>query len=197
LKKSLALLLMTFLILTSTALAAKKPVRIARLPIIIQQNKLDYETSAELELKFARVVNIPLNETLQLAEYIPPKESSIRLNEIWQKMYAQNENPKISDAVKNLAKYLKADIVICPILHQYYQRVIPSNLDFESLLSSAVSAELIIYDRRTGNLTAKKVSRRFNESYSRYGTASYLAGVCFDQLIKDTELRKTIHNIRS
>lgn len=195
-KKIFSLSLVLLLILTSTALAAKSTVKIARLPIIIQHNKLDYETSVALETKFARAVNIPLNETLKLAEYIPPKKSSVELNKIWQNMHAQNRNAKISDAVKILAKDLKADIVIVPILHRYSQRVTPSNLNFESHLSSTVNAELIIYDRRTDTLTDKKFSRRFNDNYNRFGTASYLAGVCFDQLIKDTELRKTIHNIR-
>jgi len=195
-KKIFSLSLVLLLILTSTALAAKSTVKIARLPIIIQHNKLDYETSVTLETKFARVVNIPLNETLKLAEYIPPKKSSTELNKIWQNMHAQNKNAKISDAVKILAKDLKADIVIVPILHRYSQRVTPSGINFESKLSSSVNAELIIYDRRTDTLTDKKFSRSFNDNYNRFGTASYLAGVCFDQLIKDTELRKTIHNIR-
>ena len=195
-KKIFSLSLVLLLILTSTALAAKSTVKIARLPIIIQHNKLDYETSVALETKFARVVNIPLNKTLQLAEYIPPKKSSAELNKIWQNMHAQNRNAKISDAVKILAKDLKADIVIVPILHRYSQRVTPSGINFESKLSSSVNAELIIYDRRTDTLTDKKFSRSFNDNYNRFGTASYLAGVCFDQLIKDTELRKTIHNIR-
>lgn len=196
-KKIFSLSLVALLILTSTALAAKSTVKIARLPIIIQHNKLDYETSVTLETKFARVVNIPLNETLKLAEYIPPKKSSTELNKIWQNMHAQNKNAKISDAVKILAKDLKADIVIVPILHRYSQRVTPSNLNFESHLSSAVNAELIIYDRRTDTLTDKKFSRRFNDNYNRFGTASYLAGECFDSLIKDTELRKIIHNIKN
>ena len=195
-KKIFSLSLVLLLILTSTALAAKSTVKIARLPIIIQHNKLDYETSVALETKFARVVNIPLNETLKLAEYILPKKSSVELNKIWQNMHAQNRNAKISDAVKILAKDLKADIVIVPILHRYSQRVTPSNLNFESHLSSAVNAELIIYDRRTDTLTDKKFSRRFNDNYNRFGTASYLASECFDRLIKDTELRKIIHNIK-
>ena len=195
-KKIFSLSLVLLLILTSTALAAKSTVKIARLPIIIQHNKLDYETSVALETKFARAVNIPLNGTLQLAEYIPPKKSSDAMNKIWQKMHSQNKNAKISDAVKILAKDLKADIVVVPILHRYSQYVTPSDLNFESTLSSAVAAELIIYDRRTDTLTDKKFSRRFNDNYNRFGTASYLASECFDKLIKDTELRQIIHNIR-
>ena len=195
-KKFLSLLLVTFVCLTSVAMAAENPVKIARLPIIVQQNKLDNETAISLEVKLARAVNIPLNKTLKIAEYVPPKKSAAELNKIWQKMY-KNDTATISDAVKTLAEKLNADIVVCPILREYSQNVTHSGLYFESHLSSFVSAEMIIYDRRTDSLTRKKVSRSFNDAYNKYGTAARLAANCFDQLIKDTELRKIIHNIRN
>ena len=194
-KKFLSLLLVTFVCLTSVAMAAENPVKIARLPIIVQQNKLDNETAISLEVKLARAVNIPLNKTLKIAEYVPPKKSAAELNKIWQKMY-KNDTATISDAVKTLAEKLNADIVVCPILREYSQNVTHSGLYFESHLSSFVSAEMIIYDRRTDSLTRKKVSRSFNDAYNKYGTAARLAANCFDQLIKDTELRQLIHNLR-
>ena len=129
------------------------------------------------------------------AEYVPPKKSAAELNKIWQKMY-KNDTATISDAVKTLAEKLNADIVVCPILREYSQNVTHSGLYFESHLSSFVSAEMIIYDRRTDSLTRKKVSRSFNDAYNKYGTAARLAANCFDQLIKDTELRQLIHNLR-
>ena len=194
-KKFLSLLLVTFVCLTSVAMAAENPVKIARLPIIVQQNKLDNETAISLEVKLARAVNIPLNKTLKIAEYVPPKKSAAELNKIWQKMY-KNDTATISDAVKTLAEKLNADIVVCPILREYSQNVTHSGLYFESHLSSFVSAEMIIYDRRTDLLTRKKVSRSFNDAYNKYGTAARLAANCFDQLIRDTELRQLIHNLR-
>ena len=194
-KKFLSLLLVTFVCLTSVAMAAENPVKIARLPIIVQQNKLDNETAISLEVKLARAVNIPLNKTLKIAEYVPPKKSAAELNKIWQKMY-KNDTATISDAVKTLAEKLNADIVVCPILREYSQNVTHSGLYFESHLSSFVSAEMIIYDRRTDSFTRKKVSRSFNDAYNKYGTAARLAANCFDQLIKDTELRQLIHNLR-
>ena len=184
------------LCLTSAALAAKDPVKIAHLPIMFLQNKPNEETSTALEMKLARAVHIPLNETLQLAEYLPPLESADKLQNIWQKMYAKNKK-SMPDAVKTLAKDLNADIVVVPILRQYSQHVMHSNFYFESRLSSFVSAEMIIYDKRTDDLIDKKFSRSFNDHFSQYGTASYLAGECFDKLIKYTELKKIIHNIRN
>ena len=194
-KKFLTLTLILLVSLTSVALA-KKPVKIARLPIIVQNIKLDKETSAFLETKFARVVKIPLNQTLQIAEYIPPRESEKVLNIIWQRMYAQNRNSNIADAIRIFADEMNADLVICPILRHYSQRTSPMHFSFETHLSSSVSAELIIYDKTANNLIDKKTSRIFNDNFSRFGTASYLAGECFDRLITETELRKIIHSKR-
>ena len=191
-KKILTLVLILLVSLTSIALA-KKPVKIARLPIIIPQ-KLDYETSSTLEMKMARAVKVPMNNTLKTFEYLPPKESSQMLNEIWQKMYAQNKKSQISDAIKIFADEIDADLVICPIIRHYSQRISPVNSSFESHLSSTVQAEMIIYDRTTGELIDKKATRRFNDNFNRMGTASYLAGECFDKLIKETDLRQVIRN---
>ncbi len=192
-RKILTLTLIFLFIMTSAALASK-PIKIARLPIVIQKNRLDRETSAALEMKFARVVKIPLNGTLKIAEYIPPKESAQLLNEIWQEMYAEDKDARIANAVKIFARETKADLVVCPVLHRYWQRVSPISFSSEANLSSSVTAELIIYDKSTGKLIDRKISRQYNNNYSRFGMASYLANQCFDQLIKDTELRQIIHS---
>ena len=195
LKKFLSLTLIFFVFSASVALA-KKPVRIARLPIIVQSNKLDAETAAALETKFSRAVKIPLNQTLQIAEYIPPSESETVLKQIWQDMYAQNKHSKIADAVKIFADEINADLVVCPVLRRYSQSISQMSFSFETRLSSNVSAELIVYDKTANNLIDKKTYRRFNDSYIRFGTKSYLAGECFDQLIKETGLRKIIQSMK-
>lgn len=192
-KRFLTLLLVVFVSLSSIAMAAKSSIKIARLPIIIQKNVLDNKTSAILETKLARASIIPQNNTLKIAEYIPPKTSQKVLGDIWQKMYAQNNKVKLSDAIKVLAEDLDADIIICPILKNYIQSTHHSS-NMKTLLSTTVSAEMIVYDKTTGDLIDKKVSRRFDSDYSKFGTASYLAGECFEQLIKDTELRKILRS---
>ena len=192
-KKFLALLTIIFVSLSSVALA-KKPIRIARLPIIIQRNILDAETAALLEVKIARAVNIPMNKTLNIAEYISTRESKQALGTIWQRMRTQNRNAKLSDAVRILADEIDADLVVCPFLQHYEQRISPVSFSFETHLSSYVTAEMIVYDKSTGNLIEKRVSRRFSDNYNRFGTASYLAGECIDQLIQDTGLRELIRS---
>ena len=174
--------------LASVAMATKKTVRIARLPILVQQNTLDYETSVTLETKLARAVKFPVNEEIQIVEYVPPKKASEKLNKIWQKMYAKNKNSNINNAIKRLANDLKADLVILPILHQYYQSETDSDDNSGKFLSSKVTAEMIIYDKTTGEFIKKEATRDFNNNYHKYGTAAHLAGECFDQLIQDTQL---------
>lgn len=188
-------LILTMLIFSSCE-AVKQPVRIVRLPIIFQKNIPDFDTCAILETKISRAVAIPLNGTLKLADYVDPEKSSVELNNIWQKMRAKNKKLKLSETMRPLAKNLNADIIVCPILMNYSEYYAQIGVDFHSHLVSNVSAELIIYDRRTNELIDKKTSRRYNDSASKFGKASYLALDCFDVLINETKLKRKIMAIK-
>lgn len=180
------------LLFVTAHVSAQEPVKIARLPIILRAAQPDAETCAELETKLARAVHIPLNGTLQVAEYIPPADAAKVLAEMWKSMRAADGKVKIQAAMRPLAEDLDADLIICPILLQYSQNVGGAFTSIETYLSSQVRAELIVYDRRTDNLVDKKTSRMYRDAMSNFGTASFLAKECFDRLIDETQLRQTI-----
>ena len=186
--------LLVLILLTATAHAATTPVRIARLPIIFQSTIPDLETRTELEMKIARAVHIPLNKTLNYAEYLPTKDCTQALSDIWQRLRAENKKSKLADAMRPLAAALDADIVVCPVLLRYSQYEM--NGWDEVILNSTARAELIVYDRRTDALVDKKFSQMFNEPYHPRGTASALAKFCFDKVIDATHLRNLIMSIR-
>ena len=190
------LLALIALLIVTAQVSAQAPVRIARLPIILCSAQPDNETCAELEVKIARAVHIPLNDTLKIAEYIPPATSAKVLAEMWKSMRAADKKAKIQDAMRPLAEDLDADIIVCPILLRYNQNYSGAFTSDETYLSSNVRAELIFYDRRTDSLVDKKVSRMYNDMMSNFGTASFLAKECFDRLIDETKLRQTIFAIR-
>ena len=187
-----ALILLT--LLTSVA-AAKTPVRIARLPIIFKSTVPDFDTRAELEMKIARAAHIPLNKTLKVAEFLPTKDSTKALDEIWQNMRSENKKARLQDAMKPLAEKLDADIVICPILLSYNQYVDNLTGFGETYMRSYARAELIVYDRRNDNLIDKKAAQMYNDVISTTGSADYLAKICFDKVIDDTKLRNLIMNV--
>lgn len=183
------------MILFTATVQAAEPVRIARLPIIFQSNVPDSETCAELETKIKRAIHIPLNGTLQLAEYLPEENSAHVLNDIWQGI--QNKKTKLADVMRPLATELDADIIVCPVLNQYIQyESIGFRWDGEIYINSYVEAELIVYDRRTDELIDKKASQFYHDVYSTTGTASYLSKICFDKVIDAGKLRQLIHDIR-
>lgn len=184
------------LLFVTAQVSAQAPVKIARLPIILNSAQPDNDTCAELEVKLARAVHIPLNDTLKVAEYIPPAAAAKVLREMWKSMRSVNKKAKIQDAMRPLAEDLDADIIVCPILLRYNQNYSGAFTSDETYLSSTVRAELIVYDRRTDSLVDKKVSRMYNDMISNFGTASFLAKECFDRLIDETKLRQTIFAIR-
>ena len=98
-----------FVMILFAATASAQPVRIARLPIIFQSTIPDEETRAELETKITRAIHIPMNGTLQLAEYLPPDESARALDDLWQNISGQNKKANLSDAMRPLAQELDAD----------------------------------------------------------------------------------------
>lgn len=194
--KKFLVVLLVMILLAATASAETQPVRIARLPIIFRSTIPDLETRAELETKLERAVHIPLNGTLQLAEYLSSKDSAQVFNELWQKMTAENKKAKLGDAMRPLAEALDADLIICPVLKEYNQYVSFSAGWGETVLNSNVRAELIVYDRRTDELIDKNASQFYRDAYSLRGTASFLSKICFDGVIEESRLRQIITAIR-
>lgn len=177
------------------AAAEKVPVKIARLPIIFQSTIPDIDTRAQLETKIERATHIPLNQTLQVAEYLPMNDSAQIFNELWQEMRRDNKKTRLRDAIKPFAEKIDADIVVCPVLLSYSEWVDNFSSFGETYMHSYVQAELIVYDRRTDDLVDKKASRMHNDTYSLAGTASYLAKNCFDELIDKTKLHQLIMSV--
>jgi len=187
--KAIKFFICLFAVLIVFADCSAAPLQIARLPIIFQSRQPDLDTCAILETKLARATYIPLNGTLKLIENIPVEKSKSALTEIWKEMRSADKKAKLKDAMRPLARKLDADIVICPVLRHYSEYFIQKSFSLETYLASNVSASLIVYDRRTDELVEKKTSRSFNDSASKFGKASYLAGECFDRLIEETNLR--------
>ena len=194
-KKFLAALIVLILF-AATVSAESMPVRIARLPIIFQSTIPDADTCAGLETKIERAIHIPLNGTLQLAEYLPPKDSAQTLNDLWQDMRAENKKAKLADAMRPLAQKIDADIIVCPILKDYSQVVMFAAWN-DTILHSYVCVELIVFDRRDDTLTDKKASQSYNDSYHPHGSAAQLSKICFDRVIDSTKLRQLIRDIRN
>ena len=192
--KRFLLALMILMLMTSAAAAS--PVRIARLPIIFNSTIPDFETCAELETKLARASHIPMNKTLQVAEYLPVKDSTQALQTLWQQMRSANKKARLQEAMRPLAQNLDADIIICPVLLSYSQHVDNLTGFGETYLQSYVKAELIVYDRRADSLVDKKASQMYHDVMSTTGTADYLAKICFDRVIDETKLRELIIAIK-
>ena len=180
-------------ILFATTAQAAQPVRIARLPIVFQCSVPDNQTCTELETKIQRAIHIPLNGTLQLADYLPENHSAQALNDIWNELRSQNKKAKLIDAIRPLANKIDADIVVCPVLRQH---VLNLSGWGETVVDSYAEAELIVFDRRTDILTDKKASRMYHDIYTLSGTASHLAKECFDKIIAESKLRDLIRAIR-
>ena len=180
----LSIFLMCFIILPPTAMA-KEPIRLVVLPVIISQNAdIGSEALDQMNVKISRAMHIPLNGTLQKAEYIPSNISCPVFQEIWKKMYNNNKKSAIKDVMKPLAAELKADFIVCTVLYRCSQFTSMSiSFDHSDIIFSNAGVEMIIFDNRTGELINKKKSRFYRDEYSPRGTADSLAVECLTDLI--------------
>lgn len=205
-KKFLSTVMLLMLALTLTASAAddeqsegdrqvdRKPLRIARLPLIIIDEEPDEDALAGLELKISRAIHIPLNGTLKAVEYLPTAKASEELQNIWKKLRKKNKKAKLQEAMEPLAKELDADMVICSVLRRYRQEEMigASMLGGENKMLSSVEVQLIVFESDTGEITSKRAARTYNGEDSNWGTARFLADDCMSEVIVKTELREKV-----
>ena len=203
-KKLLTTVMLLMLALTLPASAAdqsdekaseiKKPLRLARLPLIILSEEPDEDALAGLELKLSRAIHVPLNGTLKAVEYLPSSEAAAQLQDIWSKLRKKDKKARLQEAMEELSTRMKADMVICPILRRYSQDVMigTSLLGGENKMISDAEVILIVYEDDTKEVTLKKAARSYNGEESNWGTARFLAEDCMSEVIVTTDIREKV-----
>lgn len=197
-KRFLFLLLMFSLCLMPDSASAEEHLaRIARIPIILQTSQIpDRETMASLETKLDRALHIPLNKTLQVAEYLPEAECEAALESVLAEMGRTGKKVKLRDAMKPLADKLQADIVVCPVLTSYSQySYISFNWNHGNIICSTAAVELAGYERASDQAFRKEYGKSFRDEYSPWGTAGTLANECMDHVIEETGIRSMVSRL--
>ena len=179
LKNLFSTLLMTVILIQASIVSAaeSKPIRLATLPIIIANGvEISNDTVSEMQVKIARALHVPLNDTLKKIDYIPSSTSTVALQEIWSKSYSKNKLSTLSETMKPLAKKINADVIVCTVIYRCNQMTSFSSGSFgESHIISNAAVELIYFDNRTGELISKKFPQSYRGEYMRYGTSDFLA----------------------
>ena len=190
------LCLMTVLLLMASAAdaAERTPLRIARLPLLVQCRTVGDASVDRIETQLDRAMHVPLNGTLQVVQEIPESQVETALDEVLTQLHQSNQRVKLQDAMKPLADKLQADLVVCPVLNDYEQWTeISWNWKHADLLHSYVAMEIAGYDRSSDETFHKSASRFFHDEYSPTGLADTLSIECVDELIQSTELRKRVN----
>ena len=172
------------------AAAERVPLKIAVLPFAIHSHWVDDSTIDSLESRLEREFHVPLNGTLHAVEYIGESESTAALDKVMATLRQTKRKVKLKEAMQPLAEELGADIVICPSVSQFYEY---TSMAWEGLvLHSCASLELIGYERFTGQPFAKRATRRYNDTLSTWGQASYLAKDCLESMLAELSLKQKI-----
>lgn len=166
------------------------PLRLARLPILVEAAYgLDEDVLESLERKVDRAVHVPMNGILNQVVYLPEKECQEALEEVMGELRRENRRAKLQEAMKPLAEKLRAHVVLLPVVEHYSQYTYMSfRWDGEDILMSDVRILLLGYDSREGKLIREQESRFYRSDYSPWGLAKTLAEECMDKVLERADV---------
>lgn len=180
---SLAATLIVCLILSS-GVSAAEPRRIAILPIYCHSGHTFSHIEAYLQEELDKNLHIPLNGTLNIAEFIPADEIEAALFTI----HHQKPNGTFLQLV---AERVHADIAVCLVVQKAYEYRIP-RFD-ETYMVSGLSLELIVYDNKLLPSTRRyKASDSYYDTFSSNGTLLALTEDTAYKLFRKANLKQTL-----
>ena len=198
-KYLLGFLLLALLSLSSIASAAgeKQPLRVAYFPVIVESgygSAGDVVNAVQKELDNA--MHVPLNGFLQSVEYLPEEECIMALRAGMAENATSGGKGRYRDVMKQVAERLKADFVVCLVIHRCEQYTSPwfGGWYGRNLLHSYVSLSLQGYDRHTDTVFRKSANRSYHEEYSTDGLARQRAKDCMYAVLRETKLRELYHD---
>ena len=175
--------------------SASRPLRLARVPLIVRSSYAGADVQEMLEDRLDLALHVPLNDTMHYVEELPQSEVEEALQDVLAELSQGKKRVKIKDAMQPLAEKLDADLVVCPVLTDYYEIVFYGGWDGWNSgdtirLESFAGLELNGYDRAEN--FSKATSRFYHDSYSSYGRASYLAKDALESLIQETDVNRRV-----
>ena len=177
--------------------SASRPLRLARVPLIVRSSYAGADVQEMLEDRLDLALHVPLNDTMHYVEELPQSEVEEALQDVLADLSQGKKRVKIKDAMQPLAEKLDADLVVCPVLTDYYEIVFYGGWDGWNSgdtirLESFAGLELNGYDRAEDKNFSKATSRFYHDSYSSYGRASYLAKDALESLIQETDVNRRV-----
>ena len=197
-----ALLSLFLCLLSSVAFAATneppKPLRLARVPLVIRAYSADAEVEDIIENRLDLALHVPLNDTMHYVEEIPQSEVEAALNDVLADLKTKHRRVKMKDAMQPLAEKLDADLVVCPVLTTYYEYIYygGGGWSWDShdsmILDSGASVELDGYDRIAQENFSQSASRYYHEGFHPTGRACMLAKDALESLVTETDINKRV-----
>ena len=197
-----ALLSLFLCLLSSVAFAATneppKPLRLARVPLVIRAYSADAEVEDIIENRLDLALHVPLNDTMHYVEEIPQSEVEAALNDVLADLKTKHRRVKMKDAMQPLAEKLDADLVVCPVLTTYYEYIYygGGGWSWDShdsmILDSGASVELDGYDRIAQENFSQSASRYYHEGFHPTGRACMLAKDALESLVTETDINKGV-----
>lgn len=159
------------------------PLRVALFPVQLQGRMMPARNVQDkLGNLVDRSLHVPLNGTLEIVEFIPERECLLVLDVVKEEASAKTS---LKDLMRSLARDLKADLVVLPILNGYEQyQTMSWHRWGRHIIHSYASVQVLGYDKQKDEVFCKTAYRQFNDEYSSQGDVSTLAYEAMDEALR-------------
>ncbi len=159
------------------------PLRVAQFPVQLQGRMMPSKNVQDkLGNMVDRSLHVPLNDTLEIVEFIPEKECLLVLSAVQEEAAAKTS---LKDMMRPVADELKADLVVMPILNGYEQyQTMSWHRWGRHIIHSYASVQVLGYDKQKDEVFCKTAYRQFNDEYSSQGDVSTLAYEAMDEALR-------------
>lgn len=179
---------LTVCLILSVSISAAEPRRIAVLPIYCHSGHAFSRIEAYLQEELDKNLHIPLNGTLNIAEFVPA-------DEIETAIFSLHHQKPTGAFLQLVAERVRADIAVCLVVQKAYEYRIP-RFD-ETYMVSGLSLELIVYDNKLLPATRRyKASDSYYDVFSSAGTLPALTEATAYQLFRKANLKQTLFPVQ-
>lgn len=162
------------------------------MPAVQLRGQRDLDVVKLLDDKLTGAFHIPLNDTLQIYEYVGRDELAASCHIVREARY------KIDETVaRNAAAAVTADrwaVFVIENLEEYMR--MSFSFDYNDILLSEVKLRLIVYDRERDVYNEYRGRAYYRDEYSPAGTAYALADDLADKLLKKADLKGGVFPLR-
>lgn len=193
----LALICTFFCVLNASAAAAEPAPKTARLSLVTQDVcGLDQKTADTLDDMVERAMHIPFGSLMGWLVDVDEHDLFAAYDAAYEMNKTAKGSPDYPAILRMTADVTDADLAVLPILETYGAVIFP-RADFgdDDYIVSRATVRILVYDRRTDEVTDRRVTRSFHGAYAPYADPDVLAYDAMRVVIDEAGIKQRVKEL--